>query len=530
MSSDDARIAAARARVDDLRRFLERQVGQPVRLVETHVSWVLLTDRLAYKLKKPVRLPFLDFTTLAARRRSCEEELRLNRRLAPGLYRGLVDVVEEGGATRFGSTGHVVDVAVRMQRFPDGALWSEKVAQGTLGPADVEVLAERLARFHGEARVAPPSSGFGRAEVQEKITRRVVDAIAAAEASRSASAGARGGTAIAQVCHWLLEQVKVLAPHWEARSTAGRIRECHGDLHLGNVVQLENGPTAFDALEFDDALRWIDVLDDIAFLVMDLLAHERPALAWRVLDTWLAASGDHDGVPALRFYLVRRALVRAQVAALGGPVREDGTMACGAASYRAAAVRLATPDARLAITHGLPGSGKSHLARALLEAAGAIRLRSDVERKRLFGLPALAASHGAAAHGIYDAATTARTYARLHAAAALALRSGWPVIVDAAFLLRRERDHFAALAASLQVPFTILDCHAPAAVLRERLRRRRAAGNDPSEADEAVLERLQQAAEPLDPAEAQAAIEIDTTLPEAASRAAERWRATPVSP
>jgi len=528
MSHDDARMAAALERVGALRRFLERHDGRPVRLVETHVSWVLLTDRLAYKLKKPVRLPFLDFTTLAARRRSCEEELRLNRRLAPGLYRGLLEIVEEGGEARFGGTGPVVDVALRMQRFPDGALWSEKVAQGTLGPADVEVLAERLARFHAEARGAPPSSGFGRAEVQERITRRVVDAIAAAAPGR-APAGARGGAAIARVCDWLLEQVAILAPHGEARSRAGRRRECHGDLHRGNVVQLENGPTAFDALEFDDALRWIDVLDDIAFVVMDLLAHERPALAWRVLDAWLAASGDHDGVPALRFYLVRRALVRAQVAALGGPVREDGTMACGAAAYRALALRLATPDARLAITHGLPGSGKSHLARALLEAAGAIRLRSDVERKRLFGLPALAASGGAVAHDIYDAATTARTYARLHAAAALALRSGWPVIVDAAFLRRRERDDFAALAASLQVPFTILDCRAPEAVLRERLRRRQAARDDPSEADEAVLERLQRAAEALDPEEAKAAIEIDTTLPGAASRAAERWQATHVS-
>jgi aminoglycoside phosphotransferase family enzyme/predicted kinase len=530
MSFDDARAAAARERVAALRTFLEHQGGRPVRLVETHVSWVLLTDQLAYKLKKPVRLPFLDFTTLAARRRSCEEELRLNRRLAPGLYRGLAEVVQQPDGVRFGGAGPVVDVAVRMQRFPDGALWSEKVAQGTLGPADVEVLADRLARFHATARVAPQPSGFGRGEVQERITRRVVEAIAPAAPSSGAPADAQDHAAIAQVCDWLLEQVKVLAPHWEARSKAGRIRECHGDLHLGNVVQLEDGPTAFDALEFDDALRWIDVLDDIAFLVMDLLAHERPALAWRVLDAWLAASGDHDGVPALRFYLVRRALVRAQVAALGGPAREDGSMACGAERYRALALRLATPDARLAITHGLPGSGKSHLARALLEAAGAIRLRSDVERKRLFGLSALAASDAAVAGGIYDAATTARTYERLHAAAALALGSGWPVIVDAAFLQRRERNDFAALAARLKVPFTILDCRAPEAVLRERLRRRRAAGNDPSEADESVLERLQQAGEPLGPGEAKATIEIDTTLPEAASRVAERWRATRLSP
>jgi len=213
------------------------------------------------------------------------------------------------------------------------------------------------------------------------------------------------------------------------------------------------------------------------------------------------------------------------VAALGGPPRTDGSRARGASRYQALALRLSKPDPRLAITHGLPGSGKSRLAQALLEDVGAIRLRSDVERKRLFGLGALDPSHAAVAGGIYDAATTARTYARLLEGAAIALRSGWPVIVDAAFLQRTERRSFAELAGDLGVPFTILDCHAPLPVLRERLRRRHAAGDDPSEADETVLDRLLGANEALDAGEASVAISVDTTRADAADEAAQRWRA-----
>ena len=521
----DGPMAAARTRIDQLQAALALRETSPVRRIETHISWVLLTGTLAYKLKKPVRLPFLDFTTLAARRHACAEELRVNRRLAPELYRDLVDVVETPNGARFGGDGTVVDVAVRMERFADGALWSERIAHQELLPQDVTALAGRLARFHERAAAAPARSGFGLAPVQTRITQRLLDAM---EASWTAGAKpARPGSVpdeLPRLCQSLLEQSAALEAHWRGRRDAGRICEGHGDLHLGNIVQLASGPTAFDAIEFDDELRWIDVQDDIAFLVMDLLAHDAAALAWRFLDAWLAVTGDHAGLPALRYYLVRRALIRAQVALLGGPPRNDGTGTLSASTYEALALRLSKGDPRLAITRGLPGSGKSHLAEALLETVGAIRVRSDVERKRLFGLSALAPSHTAISGGIYDANTTARTYARLLEAVAVALRSGWPVIVDAAFLQHGERRAFANLAGQLGVPFSILDCHAPLPVLRERLQRRQAAGNDPSEADEAVLARLLPADEPLAADEAAAAITIDTTVPDAAAQAAWRWR------
>jgi aminoglycoside phosphotransferase family enzyme/predicted kinase len=505
---ESALLSDARRRVQALQARLQAEDGGTVRLIETHISWVLLGSTHAWKLKKPVRLPFLDFSSLRARRHYCEEELRLNRRLAPGLY---LDVVEVRAAPepRLDGQREVVDVAVRMRRFPDGALWSEQVAAGTLSARQVDGLARRLARFHRDADHPPPGSDFGSAAAHVRVTRNLMASI---DAMQPPGAWPR-------LRQWLEDALPALAPVWDARRRAGRVRECHGDLHLANVVQLGEESTGFDAIEFDDELRWIDVLDDIAFPVMDLLAHDRDALAWRLLDGWLEDSGDHDGVPALRFYLVRRALVRWMIRAMGPGGRSP--------DYLALAERLARgADPRLAITHGLPGSGKSFVSQGLLEAAGAIRLRSDVERKRLFGLGAQESSHGHVPGGIYDAATTARTYARLHHAARVALSAGWPVIVDAAFLRRDERMHFASLAESMSVPFAIVECRAPWSLLRQRVARRQTHGSDASEADLQVLERLRTVDEPLADAEVLHALAVDASDEQPASALAARWLAS----
>ena len=231
--------------------------------------------------------------------------------------------------------------------------------------------------------------------------------------------------------------------------------------------------TAFDCLEFDPALRWIDVFSDIAFLVMDLLAHGRGDLAFRFLNAYLDDSGDHAGLPVLRWYLVYRALVRALVAR----IRSGQGGAAGGPDHLALALRLATEgDARLLITHGVSGSGKSWVAQRLLQQAQAIRLRSDVERKRLFGLRALDASASLVSGGIYGQGATQRTYAHLREVAAVALAAGQRVIVDAAFLRRNERDEFRRLAQACRVPFTLLHCTAPHELLRQRVQARGARG------------------------------------------------------
>ena len=514
MPSDPSSMDLARRRVARLQETLG------ARLIETHVSWVLLTPAEAYKIKKPLRLPFLDFTTLAARRHFCEEELRLNRRLAPSLYLAVVEVREGPGGTSLEGNGNVVDAAVRMRRFPEGALWSDMAAAGTLRPHHIDAMALRLAEFHRDASIAPQGSDFGSTAVHARVVSGLVDAIDAWILKAPPS-----DTGWPALRAWLKAQLRDLAPVWASRRGDGRVRECHGDLHLANVIQLGDEPTAFDGIEFDDALRWIDVLDDIAFLAMDLLAHGKRTLAFRFLNAWLEQTGDYEGLPALRFYMVCRALVRLQVAAIREG--EAGRQPCcvGPAGYLSVAAALSkAADPRLAITHGLPGSGKTFISQGVAEAVGAIRLRSDVERKRCFDLDPLACSRDRVPGGIYQPEATLRTYARLGELARVALSAGWPVVVDAASLRRSERGAFAALAASLAVPFALLDCQAPLAVLRRRIRERSAQGGDASEADESVLEQLLRGREDLDDEERRAAIEIHTDRPVDTTLLARRWQ------
>jgi predicted kinase len=258
---------------------------------------------------------------------------------------------------------------------------------------------------------------------------------------------------------------------------------------------------------------------------MDLLAHGRRDLAFRLLDGWLEASGDHEGLRALRFFLVMRALVRSQVAALREAPPSTPATACGADAYLQLAIDLAAgSDPRLLITHGLPGSGKTYLSQGLLESAGAVRVRSDVERKRLIGLSALESSHKAAgAAALYDAPATRATYARLLAAARASLAGGWPTIVDAAFLKRSERVEFAALASASSAPFIVLDCQGSLPLLRRRVEARQRRGGDASEADVAVLDRLSTVVEPLDAHESRLAIVVDAEHPPPPIDLAGQW-------
>ena len=504
---------ADRTLVDALRERLETDCGQEVRVIETHISWVLLTPELAYKLKKPLHLSFVDFSGLAARKHFCEEEVRLNRALAPGLYLGVEPVCGTRARPRIGGTGEAIDYLVCMRRFPDGALLRELLLAGQLQAVEVDGLAARLAAVHGAAPKAPAPSPFG---APEEVARVVLDVLDRLDAPC-------GAMRLAPLRQWVRGRAQDLRLAWLQRKRGGAVRECHGDLHLANVVRLDGGLLPFDCIEFDPRLRWIDVMSDVAFLTMDLKAHGRADLAFRFLDVYLQHGGDYEGLALLRFYEVHRALVRALVGCLRQEARAD--VAPGMPDYLRCAeelIRRGDGGPRLLITHGLSGSGKSTVAGQLLEAAGAIRIRSDVERKRLFGLEALQRST-AQGLDIYTPEATRRTFARLADAARLALLAGYPVIVDAAFLRHAERAALRALAASLQVPFAILDMRADARLLRHRVASRQAGGNDASEADLAVLERQFAFHEPLDAQELAAAIAVDAQArPDAAALCA-RW-------
>lgn len=509
-ASDIRTVTVARTVVQALCSQLEAVTGQPVELIETHISWVLLSGSLAYKLKKPVRLPFLDYTSLDARRRYCELELRLNRRFSPSLYLEVVPVCGTPDAPRLDGVGEPIDYAVCMRRFAPGALLSEQITAGHLQPAQVEQLARALAAFHRDAPVAERSAAVGSPSQIFKAALDVVDQLQSPDTAES----------LRTIQDWFAEQARALVPVWLARRAAGAVRECHGDLHLANAVQVGDEVLAFDCIEFNSALRWIDVMSDLAFLTMDLQAHGRPDLAFGALDVYLQHSGDHAGLRVLRFYEVYRALVRAVVARLRPP---DAS----APDYLGCALRLTrgSPGGpRLMITHGLSGSGKSTLARQLLERAGAIRLRSDVERKRLYGLDALQRS---ADHDLdlYTPEATRLTFDRLAACARDALRAGYPVIVDAAFLRRGERQTFRALADETGVPFSILHCHASEALLQQRVATRGAAGTDASEADASVLRQQGDWNEPLDAEELVFTIDAATDSDVDADSLCSRWLA-----
>jgi len=481
-----------------LQAQLQASTGQPVHLIETHISWVLLAGEQAYKLKKPVRLPFVDFSTLALRRHFCEEEQRLNQRLAPQLYLGVQAISGTPEAPVLEGQGPAIDYAVHMRRFAPGALLSERLATGVLSADELQGLAQRVGRFHQQAAVAQPGQGRGQPQQIEQAALKVLAQLQ----------GALGEGPVATLREWMQAQARVLAPVWQARLAQGWVREGHGDLHLNNCVLTDEGATGFDCIEFDPALRWIDVMNDLGFLTMDLHAHGRPDLAACVLDPYLQQTGDFGGLAVLRFYEVYRALVRALVATLSPPQP-------GAPDYLACAqaLRLGPPGGpRLLITLGLSGSGKSTVAAQLLQATGAVRLRSDVERKRLFGLQALQRSE-ALGLSLYTPEATRRTFDRLHDQAAAALRAGWPVVVDAAFLRRGERDRFQALARSMGLPFGVLHCHCAPALMRSRIEARQARADDASEATPEVLQSQLRGPVGPEPDEQPWVLPVDTTEP-----------------
>lgn len=468
-----------------------------VEVVETHISFVLLTGHFAYKIKKAVDLGFLDFSTLAKRQFFCAEELRLNRRLAPDLY---LDVVPVGGtpeAPRLGGDGAAIEYAVKMALFPQERLADRVLARGELQPADIDALAASVAAFHAGIARAGAADDYGSAAA---ITAPAEQNFAQIRALLDAG---EDTTTLSALDAWTLAEGARLACSFAARKRDGLVRECHGDLHLGNIVLLERGPCIFDCIEFNPNLRWIDVANETAFLLMDLEVRGRPDLAGRFLDGYLEASGDYEGLRLLAYYKAYRALVRAKVERIRAA--QDGL----AAAERTAALQdcrrhldyaaqaTAAQGQGLILTHGFSGSGKSFFSRAIVEALGAVRIRSDVERKRLHGLDARERSGSGVGSGLYGQSATEATYCRMEALARCVAEAGLPVVVDATFLQRRQRERFRAASQALGIPFVILDCRAPTALLRSRLDQRARTSADPSEATPAVLDRQLRDAEAL---------------------------------
>lgn len=506
-----------------------------VELVETHISWVLLAGEYVYKVKKPVDLGFLDFSTLDKRRFCCEEELRLNRRLVPELYLAVVPITGTPAAPRLYGPGAPIEYAVKIRRFAREQELDRLAKRGELRPGHIDDLVATLAAFHRRVAVAGPDSPYG---TPEAVTRPVAENFSQITA-RLESPDPR----LERLRTWSDAAGARLNETFTARRRDGFVRECHGDAHLANMVLHEGSVVLFDCLEFNPELRWIDVMSELAFLVMDLHDRGHPDLARRALNGYLELSGDYAGLAVLRFYLVYRALVRAKVAAIR--LHQPGLDPDGQRQareeydgYTALAERYTNPARPwLAITHGPSGAGKTWITQRLLESTDAIRVRSDVERKRLHGLAPRARSHSPAGAGLYTPAAGERTYARLAGLADAILAADWPVIVDATFLRRAQREQLRAVARRHDVQFFILDVQAPASLLRERIGGRERHGLDASEAGLAVLERQLASGEPLAAAEQTESVAIlndgsaalETRLATLAQQLARARMPTPVS-
>jgi aminoglycoside phosphotransferase family enzyme/predicted kinase len=473
-----------------------------IELIETHISWIFLTGHFAYKLKKPVNLGFVDFSTPKLRRRCCEEELRLNRRLAADLYLGLRDLHGPPERAHLGGEGPVIEALVQMRQFQQRDLLPEALSRGRVKPEQIDRLADDLAHFHAEAAQASPADPWGTPE-------RVLEpALANLETLAQLGRFPPDGEAMTG---WTRQELRRLQPLLEARRERGRIRECHGDLHLGNMALLEDRIRVFDCLEFSPPLRWIDPISDLAFLVMDLQERCHGDLALQLLNRWLETGGDHGALPLLPWHLAYRALVRAKVTALRlqqpdlAPAAVEPLEAELGTYLNRARRAMAPARCALVITHGISGSGKSHTARQL-RGCGWIHLRSDVERLRLRGRWGCPSGEAPAEPGQdpnpYAATVTEHLYLKvLLEAAEAALAGGLSVVVDATFLKRDLRRAFIELARRRRTGFGILDCSVPLDLALVRLQHRRAQEHDPSEADAGVVMAQLDCLEPLDQGE-----------------------------
>ncbi|MBE0437536.1 MAG: AAA family ATPase, partial [Methylomicrobium sp.] len=464
--------------------------------METHISWILLTGEFAYKIKKPVDFGFLDFSTLEKRRFCCLEELRLNRRFSSSLYLDVVPITGSPEKPEMDGAGMAIEYAVKMRQFDQQGLMSMRAENGLLSTDDIDGIARIVSRFHNDTEKANPESPYGEpddikhwSEENFQHIEPLLDDIAEIRRLKS-------------LHDWTRNEWRQKAELMRQRKRQGFIRECHGDLHLGNIALIDGQVTPFDCIEFNPMLRWIDVASEMAFIFMDLLHRRFESLAWRLLNRYLQQTGDYQGLALLRYYLVYRALVRAKVALLrmqqdSNPSNRNSIHAEYQAYAGLAERRIQTPRPMLLITHGFSGSGKSFFAEKLAEQLGAIHLRSDIERKRLYGFAPQESTNSEAGGGIYNAEAGRLTYRHLADTAHTILNEGFRVIVDATFLKQTQRADFIALAEKTDASLVILDFKASRQTLIERIESRQQQHSDPSEATPDILQRQIDSDEPL---------------------------------
>ena len=490
---------------------------QGVELIETHISWVLLTGEFAYKIKRPVRYPFIDLRSPEHRAFLCREEIRLNRRFAPELYLGVCPVSWLEGEARVEGPGRVIEHAVRMRQFAREDELDQLLDAQRIEPAELQSFGRELARLHARLPMPQPAQSWGQPPALRALILDNAEQCARAVQFPGAS------TAVCALQARLEASLDTAVQQLSARFVAGRVRECHGDLHARNIVRWDGHLLAFDCLEFDPALRWTDVADEIAFLLADLDSRHKPLHAQAFLAGYLEESGDYQTCVLLPLFKAHRALVRAKITALG---RNDPDTRRQFEAYLDGARRSLVPKPPILILmSGLSGSGKTWIAQRLTPRLLGIHLRSDIERRRLAGLSAVERSDSRVEQRLYSREMTAGVYRTLAQCTHDTLAGGYPTIVDATFARRADRANFHELAARLGLRACIVHCQAPREVLQARIVERRQRNDDPSEANLSVLGWQEMHFEPIQAQEAFTVFEATTTEPDAVDRLAESIKA-----
>lgn len=504
-------------------------------VLETHISWVILTGSYAYKIKKPVNFGFLDFSSLDKRKFYCDEELRLNRRLAPDLYLDVIPIygtvsqpclssglnAQTTDSEQAQQNNAPIEYALRMTQFDQAGLLDQLEEAQKLTSKHIQTLAHTLASFHGRVNTRIPDSNFG---TPQGVFAPVIENFEQIQAQLTQLELIEELHPLQQ---WANASFQALKPLLERRRDSGFIRECHGDLHLGNITLFNQQIVIFDCIEFNASLSWVDTINDLAFLVMDLEKRGQDAFANQLTNQYLELTGDYQGAGLLRFYKAYRAMVRAKVAVLSlQPNTDDASAKTNHGlmeqyrQYITQAKRyINAPQRYILLMHGFSGSGKSHISRELVEQLGAIRIRTDVERKRLFNYNPSDNTQSPIDGGIYTQAATQKTYSHVASLATELLAGGIPVIIDAANLKQWQRRLFADLADSQRVPILIIACNAHSDTLEERVVKRAEQPKldqekDASEAKVDTLKQQRLSAEALSAEELNHTVQIHTDQPD----------------
>jgi uncharacterized protein len=484
--------------------FYPHPVREPIEVVQTHASYVLLTGEYAYKVKKAVNFGFFDYSTLEKRWHFCQEELRMNYPLAPEIYLEVLPITQEGEKYVLGGEGEPVEYALKMRQFPQEMLWSHLFEQGKLTGELMEELGRRVAEFHRQAQTNEYIRSFGevdklRAAIDENY-RQSQKYIGTVQTQQQFDA-------TKQFTDNFFEREQTLLAE---RRQNNWIRECHGDLHLKNICLWQGKVRLFDRIEFNEEFRFVDVMYDVAFTVMDLEARGRVDLGNAFLNTYIEQTGDWEGLQVLPLYLSRQAYVRAKVTSFllddpAVPQKEKEKARETAANYYRLAWNYSKPhNGRLILMSGLSGSGKTTVARQVARQWGAIHIRSDAVRKHLAGI----ALNERGGDEIYTPQMSEKTYDRLLELGGMLARRGFPVILDAKYDRVALRQPVIDLCESQQFPLQILYCTAPVEVLRDRVAAR---FGDISDATPEVLARQLATAELFSEAERSYVNAIDTT-------------------